>query len=130
MSRCKGCYHAIKEEADPKSEYCRICIRNPIFPTTRMPETAIIEGITVTIPQDMYISKDRKRLEGEKQKREKTLFNKAIERIKRRKEKEKEDSPYSPYIPYPYTWVPDPKAKETWQNYRYYQTTYDSEKNE
>lgn len=63
MSNCTGCYHERGNKPDLACLECEICIRNPKYPTMKMPNIKEIDGIGLTVPQDMYISKDRARFE-------------------------------------------------------------------
>jgi len=63
MSNCKNCYHEKKDKPDPNAPECQICIRNPEYPSKRMPKEIILEGVLLEVPQDMYIAKDRKLFE-------------------------------------------------------------------
>lgn len=91
MSNCTGCYNSFGDKPNPHRKECEICIRNPKYPTMKMPEKAIIEGIELDVPQDMYIARDRKNFE------EKILMKKIAELLKEMKKKTKQ----KPYYPYP-----------------------------
>lgn len=110
MTNCTGCYHSEKDKSKETCEECRICIRNPEYPSKKMPFKATVNGIEVQVPQDMYISKDRKKLEDRL--KEKLVINlrKLIETLKRTSKKEKT-------LPYPYPspgWEPYPPEDVTW----------------
>lgn len=112
MSNCKGCFEAFGEDPNPHSLACQICIRNPKYPSMKMPEKAIIEEIELEIPQDMYIAIDRKKFE------EKCFMKRLSEILSSliRKEKEEKRTPYQPWIPY----TPDPyKPWEAYWDYVY-----------
>lgn len=94
MSNCTGCFHETND-GPSNAEECKICIRNPKYPTQIMPEKALLDGLEVSVPQDMYISKDRLLLEERRwRKREADLLNLL----------RKEDQPKTPDYPYP--WLP------------------------
>lgn len=114
MSNCSGCHHAFGEKPNPHQEECTICIRNPKYPTMKMPEKAVIDGIELTVPQDMYISRDRKSYE------EKILMKKLAELMRNLASKKKEKKPI--VWPYP-TWKPDPHIKP-WEQYWDYVNWY------
>jgi len=61
----------------------------------KMPERTIIEGVELTVPQDMYITKDRKTFE------EKILMFKLAELMHNlgKKEKKEEKKPIYPFPP-------------------------------
>ena len=63
MSSCQGCYHDKREKDNEDRLYCSACIRNPEYPSKRGPEEVRIGNQMIRVPQDMYISKERKSLE-------------------------------------------------------------------
>lgn len=101
MSNCTGCANAFGDNPNPHAKECEVCIRNPKYPSMKMPEKAMIEGIEIEIPQDMYIAKDRKTFE------EKRMMKKLAEMISsilsKRKKTEAIPKPYRPYNPDPST---------------------------
>jgi len=113
---CTGCYHAFGDTPNPHMEECRICLRNPKFPTMRQTEEKILlDGIELKIPQDMYISRDRKNFE------EKKFMKKLAEMmltLGRREEKPKDPITN----PYPYV-RPGPSWEWYWEYVRQHQWT-------
>jgi len=101
MSNCTGCFHSFGDTPNPHARECEFCIRNPKYPTKKMPKKAIVQDIEIDVPQDFYITHDRKKLE------ERLLLKKIGELIRevseRKKEKKIIPSPPSlPYEPIPY----------------------------
>ncbi len=80
MSSCDGCYNYTGKVPDPEQKLCSICIRNPKFPTMKMPEKTIIEGIELTIPQDMFIATDRGKFEEQLFEKKLTYYRDILKR--------------------------------------------------
>lgn len=109
MSNCTGCHNAFGDHPNPHDEICKICIRNPKYPTKRMQELITIDGIEVKVPQDMYIARDRKNFE------EKKMLRKLAELMKDFAEKSKRKPKQPDVYPWPY-WDPQKPAKP-WEYY-------------
>lgn len=115
MSNCTGCANASGDNPNPHAKECEVCIRNPKYPSRKMPEKAILEGIEIEIPQDMYIARDRKNFE------EKRMMKKLSEMISsilsREKKKKNTPRPNRPWTP-----KPDYKPRKWYWEYAH-QTT-------
>jgi len=98
MSSCEGCYEAFGDNPNPHSPLCAICIRNPKYPTMKMPEKVIIEGIELSVPQDMYVARDRQNFE------QKQFMRKLAEILKSLNLKEERKREKPPLLP---TWYPE-----------------------
>lgn len=106
MSNCTGCHNAFGDNPNPHAKECTVCIRNPKYPTMKMPEKATIDGIEVTVPQDLYIARDRKNLE------EKRMMKKLQAMLANLLLKRKKKPDPMPSIP----WNPRPEHKP-WEWY-------------
>lgn len=109
MSRCTGCFNSFGDNPNPHNKLCGVCIRNPKYPTERKEEQVIIDGITIDIPQDMYISRDRKAFE------EQILMKKLAEAIEKLQLLEKLKRKPDDDVPLP-IWNPRLKPT-TWEWY-------------
>lgn len=128
MSNCKGCFHERNDEPDAVAQECEICIRNPKYPTKMMPERVLINGIEMTVPQDMYISRDRKTYEEKlKNRREAEL----IELLRKASEEKTPQypKPYEPWVPVePWTPYPEHYPKIRWETTCKVETSGDEKK--
>jgi len=117
MSNCTGCKHAFGDLANPHEKECEICIRNPKYPTKKMPETAIVDDIELTVPQDMYISRDRASFEQKRLMQRIADILRSTVPKQRKEEKIEPKFPRMKYRPPPspwdwyYEWVKHQKRK-------------------
>ena len=104
MSNCTGCYYALEsDEPSEVLERCKICLRNPKFPTKRLPTKITIKGVTLTVPQDFYITKDSKIFQDILFKMELTRVIHEYEEKEEYKRKRKPKFPGTePIVPPPY----------------------------
>jgi len=107
---CEGCYHSFGDKPNPHEKACEICIRNPKYPTKKMPATEVVDGIKLNVPQDMYISKDRKTFE------EKVFMQKLAAILAEIQKKKQKKETWPKVSPTP-IWQRTPRGFEPWEIY-------------
>jgi len=76
----------------------------------KMPKTATIDGIILEVPQDMYITKDRKRFEEKKASMQSDILKRLLDAAMGQERKKKPLPRFPDYGPMPWKTGPD----KTW----------------
>ena len=101
MTSCKHCYNALNNKCDTNQKECTICLRNPKYPSMKTEDEVILEGISLSIPQDMYITKDRKAFEEKRMLEDiKKLLQSLLYELKDKSLDRLKKMPSRPYRPF------------------------------